>query len=82
MNSDSDKTFLEFFGKNLKAVRLRKEVTQKELAFSLGMEISQISRIERGLINTGIANVYRIARFLQVHPKELFEFTVPAGRQK
>jgi transcriptional regulator with XRE-family HTH domain len=37
------------------------------------MEISQISRIERGLINTGVLNIIHIAEFLQVSPKEFFD---------
>lgn len=66
--------FLKAFGQNLKKVRLEKNVSQADLAFSCGMEISQISRLERGLLNTGISNIYLIAKYLEVEPKELFDF--------
>lgn len=66
-------TALKKFGIKVREIRTREGITQRELAFSLGMEISQISRIERGLINTGVLNVLRIAEFLQVSPKEFFD---------
>jgi len=40
----------------------------------LGVEISQISRIERGVINTSIGNINAIAKTLKVPVSELFEF--------
>lgn len=66
--------FLKAFGLNLKKVRLEKNVSQADLAFSCGMEISQISRLERGLLNTGISNIYLIAKYLEIEPKDLFDF--------
>jgi transcriptional regulator with XRE-family HTH domain len=68
-----DKTALRKFGSRVREIRTAKGVTQRELAFSLGMEISQISRIERGLINTGVLNIIHIAEFLQVSPKDFFD---------
>ena len=38
------------------------------------MEYSQISRIERGIINTSISHVFAIAKALKVEPSELFTF--------
>jgi len=38
------------------------------------MEVSQISRIERGVANTSISNIYFIAEALEVEIKDLFEF--------
>jgi transcriptional regulator with XRE-family HTH domain len=67
-------SFLIAFGKNLQKVRKSKEFTQAQLANDLGIEISQISRIERGVINTSIGNVNAIAKILKVPVSELFEF--------
>lgn len=66
--------FLKAFGKNLKRIREEKKISQSQLAYDCNMEISQISRIERGLINTGIANTYLIANALNISCKELFDF--------
>jgi transcriptional regulator with XRE-family HTH domain len=69
-----EKTFLVAFGKHLQKVRLDKGFTQAQLAIDLGVEISQISRIERGVINTSIGNINAIAKILKVPVSELFEF--------
>jgi len=69
-----EKRFLVAFGKQLQKVRLDKGFTQAQLANDLGVEISQISRIERGVINTSIGNINAIAKILKVPVSELFEF--------
>ncbi|RXP61397.1 XRE family transcriptional regulator [Lutibacter sp. HS1-25] len=66
--------FLIAFGKNLRKYRKLKGFTQEQLANDLGIEISQISRIERGVINTSIGNAYTIAKVLKIDIKELFDF--------
>jgi transcriptional regulator with XRE-family HTH domain len=50
--------------------------TQADLAFECEMEISQVSRMERGILNTSISNMYLIAKALKVHHKELFDFEI------
>jgi len=62
------------FGKNLKKIRKQKKITQEQLAFDTGLELSQIGRIERGVINTSISNVFIIADALGINHKELWEF--------
>ena len=69
-----DSEFLIQFGKNLKKIRISKGFSQSELANDLGIEISQISRIERGVINTSIGNVNAIAIVLNIKVKYLFDF--------
>lgn len=65
------KTLLINLGNNLRSIRLKKGYTQEELANEVGVEISQISRIERGLLNTSIYLLYEIAFVLQVEIHEL-----------
>ena len=69
-----ENSFLKAFGENLKILRKEKGFTQEQLAIDLNIEISQISRIERGIINTSIGNINAIARVLKVHHNELFDF--------
>ena len=66
--------FLVAFGKNLKKVRKSKGLTQAELANDIGIEISQISRIERGIINTSISTAFEISKALKVNITDLFKF--------
>jgi transcriptional regulator with XRE-family HTH domain len=69
-----DSAFLIAFGKNLRKHRKLKDFTQEQLAFDLGVDISQISRIERGIINTSIGNINAIAKVLKIDIKDLFDF--------
>ncbi|HXD92598.1 MAG TPA: helix-turn-helix transcriptional regulator [Bacteroidia bacterium] len=66
--------YLKSFGKHLKKIREEKNVSQADLAYECGMEISQISRMERGVINTSISNIYYIAKALSIDPKDLLDF--------
>lgn len=70
----NEKDFLIAFGKNLRRLRIIKGFTQAQLANDIGVEISQISRIERGVINTSIGNCYNISTVLHIPLKELFNF--------
>lgn len=74
MNKHDKNTILINFGKNLRSTRLEKGFTQEHLANELGIEISQISRIERGVINTSITTLYSIAKVLNVNVSEFFVF--------
>ena len=68
-----DKTeILKLFGKNLRTIRESKGFTQEQLANELGLEISQISRIERGVINTSIYTLYQVSTFFDIDVKDFF----------
>jgi len=74
VKKNSNLEFLQKFGNNLNKIRKSKGFTQAELANDLGIEISQISRIERGVINTSITNIYAISEILNIEIKEFFDF--------
>lgn len=70
-----DKNIIKLkFGENLRNIRLAKGFTQEQLANELGIEISQISRIERGIINTSISTLYSISLILKVNISDFFDF--------
>lgn len=60
------------FGKNVRRLRLEREMTQEELAEGAGISQVQITRIESGKINTSISTVVAIASALGVNEGELF----------
>ncbi|MBC7524405.1 MAG: helix-turn-helix transcriptional regulator [Flavobacterium sp.] len=72
VNYDDNKEILIRFGKNLKHHRTAKGFTQEQLANELGVEISQISRIERGVINTSVTTLYTISKTLDIDISQLF----------
>lgn len=74
MENLEEKQFLIAFGKNLRLLRKSKGFTQEELANEIDIEISQISRIERGVINTSIANVNSIAKVVMIPVSDLFKW--------
>lgn len=74
MAIEKDTAFLTAFGKRLKQLRKEKGISQAQLAFEANIETSQISRIERGLINTTIANAKLISKILDIPITSLFEF--------
>jgi transcriptional regulator with XRE-family HTH domain len=74
VDNQDKKIILINFGDNLRQLRLAKGFTQEQLANELGVEISQISRIERGVINTSITTLYSISKVLNVDVSEFFVF--------
>lgn len=74
MENENKKQTLIKFGNNLREIRVAKGFTQEKLANELGVEISQISRIERGVINTSVITVYQLAKILNIKVSTLFDF--------
>ena len=63
---------LKIIGQNIRKHRLAKEITQNDLAFMCGdKDWSQISRMERGLVNFSISYLLLVAEKLEISPKEL-----------
>jgi transcriptional regulator with XRE-family HTH domain len=69
-----DDQFVKKFGERLRELRRAKQVSQEELSYRTGFELSQIGRIERGTVNTSISHAAAIARALNLHITELFLF--------
>ncbi len=70
---DLDFIRLQNIGRRLQELRLQKNLTQKELAFLVDVEISQITRIERGIINTSVLNLMRITDALEISISDFFK---------
>ncbi len=62
------------FGNRLRELRKHRGFTIEELAGRADLEYSQVSRIERGKINTGLSQIILLAEALGIHPKELMDF--------
>lgn len=61
------------FGLNVKRIRVEQKLTQKDIAFEAEIEIMQLSRIERGEINTSLSHIIAIAKALNVKASILLE---------
>lgn len=63
---------LKEFGDRVRAIRMRKGLSQEELARLAKIDRTYIGGIERGERNAGIKNVHRIAQALGVAADQLF----------
>ena len=66
--------YIKAFGDNLRKIRLSKGVSQEDLAHKADLTLSQVGRIERGVINTSISTIYSLANALEIEPLEMFRF--------
>lgn len=74
MKIQYSKKAVKALGKKIREIRIKQKISQGQLAFEIGTDQKQISRIERGDINTSIAHILAIANTLGVHVKELWDF--------
>ncbi len=59
------------FGKRLREARLRKKMSQGDIAKKLGVHRSYISGLERGKRNPSLLTINKMAKAIGVEPKEL-----------
>jgi transcriptional regulator with XRE-family HTH domain len=74
VNNTRDKDLLKEFGQNFRRVRKAKKFTQKNLAFEADVEVSQIYRIENGIINPTVTTILLLAEAMGVPPSLLFDY--------
>jgi transcriptional regulator with XRE-family HTH domain len=61
------------FGRNVRILRDRADLSQEELAFRAGMKRTYLSDLERGKRNPTVRALGRIAQALGVSPSRLLE---------
>jgi transcriptional regulator with XRE-family HTH domain len=62
------------FGRRIKELRLRQNISQEELAFRCQLSKNYVSDVERGTRNVTLKVVEKFARGLRVHPSFLFQW--------
>lgn len=66
-----DKVLCRKFGEKIKFLRKERGLKQDELAFFAKISPSYLSAIERGITDTTISTLKRLAKALEVEPYEL-----------
>lgn len=61
------------FGSKLRVFRQRRGLSQEKLSFEAGLDRSYVGGVERGERNIALLNIFKLARALKVHPKELLD---------
>lgn len=69
-----DEKYLKDFGKHLRQLRRKKGITQEVLSEEAGIGKNQVGLIERGEVNITISSIKKLAKVLEVHPKDLLDF--------
>lgn len=75
-----DKSFIIAVGKKVREVRKQKKLSQQKLADLCNLELSQINRIELGLVNTSISHIACIADAFEIHPKNLLDVEIKKAK--
>ncbi len=61
------------FGKKLRTMRLKKKLSQGDVARILGVHRSYISGLERGRRNPSLVTVHKVAKALGISANELLK---------
>ncbi len=67
---------MKAIGKRLRELRKAKDLSQEHLAWKADSELSQLSRMERGIVNARLSQILKITEALDVPVKELFDFEI------
>jgi len=61
------------FGKRVREIRLKVELSQEELGFKANVHRTYIGSIERGEQNVSLDNIQRLAKTLKISLSDLFK---------
>jgi transcriptional regulator with XRE-family HTH domain len=67
------KTIAVQFGEGLRRLRMRRGLTQEDVAYDAGLHRTEIGLLERGERVPGIETVFKLASALSISPNELLE---------
>ena len=74
--------FLKQFGEHLRQIRLKKGITQFDLAVLINKDRQSIQRVENGNINPSLFYLYELAEGLDIDLKTLLNFKPQDKRLK
>ncbi len=68
-----EKDFKYIIGRNIKAERLRKDITQEQFAELINMSLSYVSKVEQGLTSPTAMALFKMSIVLDVPMEEFFK---------
>ena len=78
MNTEERKMLLKQLGLSIKLARVRKELSQEELAELAGLHRTYIGMVERAERNITVINLVQIAKALDISLDKLFDNSLEA----
>lgn len=70
---DMENDFGYKLGANIRAERLRRHLTQANLAEQLDMSINYVGKMERGVVIPSAQVIYKLSKILRIEIKEFFK---------
>jgi len=77
VNYKFNQDFCIALGAQVRVIRQKQGLSMRQLALQADMEYSQLSKIERGVINTTVSSLQSLAEAMDVPVKEFFDFKFP-----
>jgi putative transcriptional regulator len=74
--------FLKQLGEHIRDVRLKKNITQFDLASNIGKDRQSVQRVESGDINASVYYLYELAEGLDISLEELLAFKITIKKKK
>ena len=74
--SDDVNKYLKSFGSHLYKLRKNHGISRVQLAFEIDTNEKHLRLIEKGEISTGLSNLYKISKALNISMSELFDFEI------
>ena len=68
-----ENNFGYILGSNIRAERLRRHLTQEQLAEKLDMSINSVGKLERGVIIPSALVIFKLSKILRTDMNELFK---------
>lgn len=68
-----DKDFRYVLGRNIKAERSRRDITQEKFAELVDMSLSYISKLEQGLTSPTAIVLYKMSKILNIPMEDFFK---------
>ena len=68
-----EKDFKYIIGRNIKAERLRKDITQEQFAELINMSLSYVSKVEQGLTSPTAMALFKMSIVLNIPMEEFFK---------
>jgi transcriptional regulator with XRE-family HTH domain len=74
VNYKVNQEFCVALGTQVRGIRQKQGLSMRQLALQAEMEYSQLSKIERGVINTTVSTLQSLAEAMNIPVKDFFDF--------
>lgn len=74
MKYPTEKETLKNLGKRIALLRKERNISQSDLCYEIDIDLSTLSRLERGILNVTHNTLFKIAKYFKIEMKELFDY--------